>query len=211
MRTFLLGNSIVADVRDPQWTTICRPGENWEDLVHYVIRNRVRFINSFVYILIGPVRFTRLHRTRGRRECVLSDYAVGSPQSWFRLWLQHLLRDNIIPVLCTVYPLDFTIYNNSIRRERLLLEGWYQEWTQKLKSMVVVENRLIVNFNVRLGMATPFIHRRIFHRRQGGYTFRVQYLADGLHPTPQIVHEWILELRRVNHLNRLAWRSRQNH
>ena len=208
MRTFLLGNSLVAELNDPQWTTICRPGADWEQLANYVLSNRVRFTDSFVYILVGPVRFTRLHRTRGRRECVLSSFAVGTPLSWFRTWLQQLVPLNIIPILCTVYPLEFRSYNNAIRRERLLLQDFYNEWTEQLKGMVVVENRLIVNFNVRLGMATPFIHRRIFHRRPGGYTFRPRFLRDGLHPTQQIAQEWVTELRRVGRLNNLAWQNR---
>ena len=140
MRTFLLGNSLVAELNDPQWTTICRPGADWEQLANYVLSNRVRFTDSFVYILVGPVRFTRLHRTRGRRECVLSSFAVGTPLSWLRTWLQQLVPLNIIPILCTVYPLEFRSYNDAIRRERLLLQQCWRKTSLGLRGDLSLAN-----------------------------------------------------------------------
>jgi len=208
MQTFLIGNSLVKDVVDTQWTTICLPGANWQEVIRYVFKHKRRFVQSFIYILIGPVRFSRLHRTQGRRECVLQEFRLSTPISIFRSWLEQLTRDNIVPVLCTVYPANFITYNNIIRKERLMLQNFYKEWNAKIKGMVVVENKLIVNFNAERGIITPFIHRKIFHRNNRTYNFREQYLSDGLHPTTLIVQEWKREISRVNDINLTAWRQR---
>ena len=209
MNTFLIGNSLVRNVVHDAWSTVCLPGAGWVDIILYILRDGHRFRNSFVYILVGPVRFTELHRMHGRRECVLSDFNVGTPKSVFRPYTRRLRSLNVIPILCTIYPMDFQVYNLNFTRPRLEFEDSYQQWTDKIKGMAVVENRLVVNFNVSRGMATPFIHRRIFHRRNRRYAFKLRYLSDGLHPVNSIVRDWIREIRRVDSLNRQAWRQRQ--
>ena len=68
MHTFVIGNSLVRNVVSHAWTTICLPCAVWNDIVLYVCHNRDRFNNAFIYILIGPVRFTSLDRECGRRN-----------------------------------------------------------------------------------------------------------------------------------------------
>lgn len=208
MHSYLIRNSLVRNVVSRSWSTICLPGANWEDIILHVLHNANEFRNSFLYILVGPVRFTRLHRTHGRKECVLNDVSVGTPKSVFRQFDRAARNLNIVPVLCTIYPLDFHDYNQHIKKQRLICQGFYEEWTEKLRGMVTVENRLIVNFNITRGMATPYIHRRIYHRSHGKYRMRKQFISDGLHPTDAITREWIGEIERTVRLNCQAWRQR---
>ena len=112
-------------------------------------------------------------------------------------------------ILYTIYPIDFRIYNLNLTRPQLEFERLYQQWTDKIKGMAVVENHLVVNCNVSRGMATPIIHRRIFHCRNRRDDFKLRYTSDGLHPVDFVVRDWIGEIRRVDGLNRQAWRQRQ--
>lgn len=211
MKTILIGNSLTRGLEDPMWEIVCLPGADWYDIIGYVISRKERFSNSFLYILVGPVRFTLMHKTEGRRECVLKETYIGSPNSIFRGWLGRMKRCNIIPILCTVYPADFVIYNNCIKKERLLMESMYKDWNERIKGMSVVENRKIVSFNLALGMATPHIHKRIFHCRKRVYQFRKIYLRDGLHPTETICNEWKVEFKRVNNINITAYRRQREY
>lgn len=211
MKNFLIGNSIVRDVVGSQWETICLPGVGWKQVIDYVLDRKERFRDSFVYIHVGPVRFSRLHRAANRREAQLLTTGVGTVRSNFDRWDHRLCSLNIYPVLCTIYPMDFKAYNDHLAASlpgghgRQILTAFYAENSQLIKGMVVEENREITAFNDSHGLCTPFLHRTIFKRNRGYYRFRPRFLKDGLHPTREIVRRWVKELREIVQLNNAKW------
>lgn len=174
----------------------------------YVIRRKEMFNDAFIYIHVGPVRFTRMHRTSRRREVQLITQNARTLEQIFQRWETELLHYNIIPIICTLYPMEFKIFNNYLagNNGRQILRGFYQENNRRIKAMVVEENRTITKFNDRLGNCTPFMHKHIFTRRRGRYHFRSWMLRDGLHPRSCVVARWIRELRRITSLNMHKWR-----
>ena len=86
--------------------------------------------------------------------------------------------------------MDFTIYNRHLSSGARVNEGDNDTDTRQMRSMVVIENRLIVNFNMQNNMATPYMHRRIFTKRNHTYRFRTRLLRDGLHPNRNIIRDW---------------------
>ena len=213
MRSFLIGNSIVRDIRGRGFTTISLSGANWNDIFDYVKDRRDYFSNSVIYIHIGPVRFTRMHRARHRREVQLLTNNLGTVESHMEKW-QVLREDGIYPVLCTLYPMEFRIYNNSlaadlagrsrrriVRQGKQILEGFYDDNTRDIKGMIVEENKDIIGFNNRNDFCTPFMHNYIFTRRRRYNHFRPWLLRDGLHPSREIVRRWNNEMERIVELN----------
>ena len=165
MRVFVLGNSIVKELQDSSWSTISIPGADWDRLMQYVCDHPYTFRNSLVYLHIGPVRFTRLTR---ERECVLLQGTLGTPNNIMSRWHHFLASNNIAIVLCTIYPMDFLRYNNYSC-------STYLRYNRRIRSLVVVENKLIVNYNFNHGMATPYMHKRVFTRRHHSYAFRDRF------------------------------------
>lgn len=219
MKSYLIGNSLVRDIQGRGFTTVCLPGANWLDVYQYVKDRPNRFTNALIYIHIGPVRFTRMHRTENRREVQLITTHQGSVRCNMHIW--NSLRDRgIVPILCTLYPMNFTRYNNSIavgrdnnRREgRQILRAFYEENNNKIKGMIVEENREIVAYNKDNSMCTPFMHNHIFTRRRRRYCFRDWLLRDGLHPTQNIIDRWCREMERIVWLNnnKLSYSRREN-
>ena len=205
MRAFLIGNSIVRDLNGRGFSTICLPGADWKEIIEYVKDRRTYFSYSIVYIHIGPVRFTRMHRTANRREVQLITNNVGTVEGIMEDW-SSLKRSGIFPVLCTLYPMDFRQYNDSLARRirdgRQILQSFYDDNTKKIRGMIVEENKSIIRYNNQNEMCTPFMHNQIYTRRRGYYHFRARLLRDGLHPSRYITSRWINELERVVTLNR---------
>lgn len=198
-------------VTDPRWKTITLPGADWQVVMSHVLRNKRRLKNSYIYIHVGPVRFTSLVRAQSRRECLFQRAEFSSVNNIFCRWDELVGRYNIIPIICPLYPMDFNVYNGSLRA-RLGRDGVlantadYDSWNRRIRSEVEIENQGIIEFNERTGMCTPFLHRSIFRRRKGRFCFRPHLLRDGLHPTPATKVEWRRELSRVHRLNRGKWR-----
>lgn len=199
MKTVVIGNSIVRELRDSSWQTICIPGADWVSVLRYIAENSRIFTNSITYIHVGPVRFTRLTESR---ECVLDDEPSGSPTSSVGPFLPMLRANKTRIVLCTIYPICFHRYNRADKPR-------YRRFTRDLRSWTVLENRLIVDFNMCHRMATPYMHKRIFTRRHHSYAFRDRFLRDGLHPNSTIIRDWVRELRRVNDINLRTLSNRQ--
>lgn len=173
--------------------------------------------DSFVYIHVGPVRFTYLVRAPGRRECQLYTDNVSDVYQIFRRWRVLYSDYHIVPVVCPVYPMDFAVYNESLRsvvRRRSGVMGTlgeaanYSAWNRRLRGMVVVENRDIIDFNESHRVHTPFLHRFVFRRRHGRYVDRRDSLSDGLHPTRTTRAAWRREIARVRRLNIARWNAR---
>jgi hypothetical protein len=216
MRAILIGNSIVRDIVDSSWETISLPGANWDDVQHYIMNHIRHFRNCLVYIHVGPVRFTRMHKTENRREIVLPHRPLF--QTPLGLWYEirnTLQSQNSIPVLCTIYPCDFKRINdhlaNSIsangRRGRQICQDFYSEWEHRLRGMCVRENRMVTSFNESNSVMTPFLHKSVFLRRRGYHHFRGErFLRDGVHPTDSLSRTWRREIRHAHGIN-LAMRN----
>ena len=213
MQSYLIGNSLVRDIQGRGFTTVCLPSADWFHIYYYVKDRPETFNNCIVYIHIGPVRFTRMHRTENRREVQLITTHLGSVRCNMHIW--DTLRDRgVIPVVCTLFPMDFQRYNDSIasnRNGRQILRAFYRENTNQIKGMVVEQNREIVAYNKNNSMCTPFMHNHIFTRRRRYYCFRDWLLRDGLHPTQNIIDRWCRGIERVVYLNKhkLAYNRRE--
>lgn len=194
MKAVVMGNSIVRGLIDSSWQTICIPGADWVRILRYIAENSMVFTNSLTYIHVGPVRFTRLIDSR---ECILEEEPTGSPTIIISPSMPMLRANNTNVVLCTICPICFYRYNRDDK-------PCYRQYNRKLRRWTVIESRLIVDFNMHSGMATPYMHKRIFTRRHHSYAFRDRFLRDGLHPTSTIVRDWSRELRRATSLNSRA-------
>ena len=84
MESYLIGNSIVRDIRSREFTTISPPGANWQNVIRYVKERANRLTNSIIYIHVGPVRFTRIHRMENMTEMQLVDRHIGTVDSIFQ-------------------------------------------------------------------------------------------------------------------------------
>jgi hypothetical protein len=202
-----VGNSITRGLLDPDWETITISGANWYDIIEYVLERKDRFINSLVYVHIGPVRFSELvFRVGGGTECRLrAGHTRSQVSTIFRRWNQQLLRLCIFPVICTLYPMCFLRYNRHLGiNVTALREAAYTSLTRSIKSLIVRENQDIVDFNMGNNLATPYMHRRVYTRRRGHYVFRENCLTDGLHPDGRMVNDWKSEIKRTSRLNRAA-------
>ena len=191
MKTIVLGNSIVRELNDPSTQTISVSGANWVRLLQYISSNLSVFRDSITYIHIGPVRFTIIDEDR---QCVPIESPYGNPQEILRPWRRMLQANNIVVILCTIYPVCLNTYNNNSTTK-------CKRDTELIRSLVVVENQRIVNLNMLGGYATPYMHKRVFTRRHYSYAFRSRFLRDGLHPSSLVSEDWKKEIRRVNRIN----------
>ena len=159
MNTFVIGNSIVRELQDSTFTTISRPGLKWLDALTLITEDFSRFRSSIIYIHIGPVRFSRMSYSDNRRQCQLERDNMNLSDIFepFRI---RFFRNDIHVVFCTIYPMDFMVYNNYLRYSRERRPNSDRD-TRQIRSMVVVENRNIIDFNMGNNMATPYMHRRI--------------------------------------------------
>ena len=203
MKTYVIGNSIVRGLLDPEWETVTLTGSDWYDIIIHVFENSGKYENSIIYIHIGPVRFSELVEKQGYSECRLrSRRTLSNVSTIFEDWIRYLTAYRIHPVICTVYPMCFKRYNRHrgvILNSRL--RSLFESSTRKIKGMAVIENRDIVDFNMDNDMVTPYLHRKVYTRRRGRYVFRDDLLTDGLHPSARIVDDWKMEIRRVNEIN----------
>jgi len=110
------------------------------------------------------------------------------PDSFFNPYFETFYNNHIHIILCTIYPLDFQKHNG-------VFDSRNADFTCRVRSMVVSENRRIVGFNMSSGFATLYImHKRIFTRRHGTCSFRDRFLRDGVHAKNLILRDWIEEL-----------------
>lgn len=188
----VLGNSLVRGLTIDGVDIKCVPGMNLEASVRYIVEHRRNYCNTTVYILVGPVRYTKL---TNRRECVFFTN-VSTVTQLFGPFFGELAFLGIRPVVCPFYPVNFRRYNKAWCA-RPIMTAFYDQWNGQIKGHIVVENRKVFQFNNTHNLITPCIHRRLFHRHKGRYVFKERFTNDGLHPTQQISSEWEKELVRV--------------
>lgn len=200
MNTRVLGNSLVANLRIPGVRVKAISGLNWSTAVQHLIEYRRHYIGHTVYVVVGPVRFSR--RFKGRREVRFAEPNSGTINQLFGKFYKELSFLRIRPVPCPLFPMNFRTFNLAKNDGRLICEGFYEEWNTRIRGHVVVENRNIFRFNTQHNMFTPCIHRRLFHRRRNSYVFRESLTTDGLHAQQSVVAEWATEIARVVQLSR---------
>lgn len=195
MKYLILSNSIAYGLRVKDVEVVIKPGLNYQQAKDWMTLHKKSLQNTRVIILIGPVRFTK--KTH-RREVVLNTNTYTDPHSTFNSFYTTDKNLNIYPILCTIYPMNFTEYN-SAKCKHPIRQGWYDEWNNEIKGLCVRENRKICAFNEEHNNPTPYIHRRVFKRKseRQQYVFRSNLLTDGLHPKKVIVSEWGRELTKV--------------
>ena len=193
MKYLILGNSLTYGPRVRVANTVSIPGLNWEGAQKYLLDNRGSLHNTYVYVVVGPVRFTSMHQSRKEVAFLEPQNSVHQIFHVFYTELKHL---NIRPVICTIYPMIFSVYNR-LKATHPIMTSFYTEWNDKIKRYCVVENREICYFNKKWGNQTPYLHRRLFHRHNLMYALRATLLTDGLHPQAVIKSEWAREIRRL--------------
>jgi hypothetical protein len=198
MKSVILGNSIVSRVNVSNIRTVAIPGLDWERAQKWMIENRADLRDTYVYVMIGPVRFTRVHKSRKEVVFVEPPYTVND---LFKFFYTELKAMNIKPVICPLYPIDFTICNEK-KAKNPIMTSFYKEWNEKIKRYVIVENRSINYFNEEHGVLIPQLSRRILHRHHQRYSFRANLLTDGLHPKPVIISEWAREFAKTVRLQK---------
>ena len=194
MKYVVLGNSLVRHLVIPDVEIISISGMDWEVSVKFLTEQRHRFVNSRVFILIGPLRFTAMHKSR--KEVAFKSTNLSTVQQLFAPFFNELKFLNITPIICPLFPMDFAEYNSRICRKGIL-QSFYEEWNKELRGHIVVENQKIYRFNNNNGLPTPYVHSRLFHRSRGHYRFRPHLLKDGLHVKMIVVDEWRKEFLRV--------------
>ena len=205
MKDVFIGNSIVRGMNSRNWETICLPGADWQRISEYVLDHGHRLSYSRVYIHIGPVQYSKRVFVGDQRQYILQD-GPTDPQEFFGVCSNTLTRHHITLIFCTLYPMSFERYNLDLCRDFLSASRRrnYQESTSQIQRLVVRANRRIVKYNEKGMMVTPFLHRQIFTRRRGKYSFRDQFLSDGLHPRTATTREWTNILERAVRMNRAA-------
>lgn len=188
----VLGNSVVRGLTVTGMEVKCIPGMNLEASVRYLIEHRRAYRDVTVYILVGPVRFSKLSN---RKECLFYTN-VRTVNQLFGPFFGELEFLKIRPVVCPFYPMNFQSYNEA-RCTRPIMTGFYEQWNREIKGHIVLENRKVFQFNTTHNLITPCIHRRLYHRHKAQYVFKEKFTTDGLHPTRRIVGDWEREFLRV--------------
>ena len=94
-------------------------------------------------------------------------------------WLKHLIKYNIYPVGCVVYPmccnrhLEVRINYHNV--------NMFHSLTRRINDSTVTESRDIIEINVSNNFITPYMPRKVYTRRRGVYASTDQFVTDGLH------------------------------
>ena len=101
------------------------------------------------------------------------------------------LSEDAMPIFTTIYPLSLKDWNNTRLRQNktktLRHSDKYDEMQQHLESLIEEINKKIVQLNVKIGMATPLIHKFLLHNRgKGKFAAKYNLLVDGCHPSPTL-------------------------
>lgn len=191
----VLGNSLVKHLLIPGLHIISVNGLDWEGAILYMMKNRDLFMYKTVFIVIGPLRFTR--RTQPRKEIILATRGLSSVYDLFSPFFTDLQFLHIRPVICPLYPMHFGTYNWKACR-RPIMTSFYDEWDIEIHTLIIQQNQEIVAFNFNNHSITPNLNRKILHRLRGAFRFRPHHTTDGLHVTNQILTEWAREFQRVH-------------
>ena len=195
MNYIILGNSLVRNLAIPNVQVISINGLDWESAISYMINHRAQMRDHYVFIVVGPLRFTSLHRSR--REVVFRDTNLRTVKQLFAPFyrVQDLAFLRIYPIPFPLFPMNFVKYNS--RCARPIMRGFYPESNKEIRGHIVVENRAIYYFNTTHELNTPHLHAKIFKRTKGRYQFLEKYLRDGLHVRNSVIRQWKHEFQRV--------------
>ena len=199
MKTFILGNSLVRGLAVPGAEVISIGGLDFEKAVKVLMDRRSSFRGAVIYVVVGPLRFSTLHRSR--RESAFTASQLYPIPEMFRPFFEELKFLDMTPIVCPLFPMDFEKYN-AATCSRPLMTAFYGEWNQLILGEVERENRTIMMMNEQFGLRAfmPCLHSRIFRKRgkaRRRYEFRVCMTSDGLHVTPEVTAIWQREFARV--------------
>ena len=166
---------MVRDIKPAGFDEVkCMPGANWERILRHIHDNKNDFACSLVYVMIGPVRFTKMIRGDSLKEVIFKQ-----PETSMDCILRDVKMlkesDNIFVVMCTLTPMDFQIYNNNIARHmgfRQIHCDSYARWNRMLLDNILATNNQIIELNKANNVITPFVHKQVLLRKNKRYVFR---------------------------------------
>lgn len=205
MKVVLMGNSMVRSLKPKGFDEIiCMPGASWESILNRVTTQHNYFERSLIYVMIGPVRFTKLVREKSQKEVV-----YNTPQVHTDVIASHVRtlkqQYQIFVVMATLTPIDFVTYNTKLRSHQYsqLHINEHSGWTTSVSQDIIEVNKRVVEMNIANNVITPFVHKGVLLRRHGQYVFRPKFLKDGLHPSNRLVEVQNKELTKNLKLNLL--------
>ena len=208
MKVHIYGNSLIRSVNlhDIADITII-PGAKLATLVTAAL-NRPSIRNCLLYLIEGPIRYSKLIRTQNRREMV-PEIGVREIIPQLDEIRRRCSRRNITVVIPTMSSMHYAIHNkfvSQLRGTRLIMNSFYQEYQDTLCDQICNDNGYIVKNNREWGVHTPFLNKcTAMSRKRFSYGRRKLY--DGLHPHYSLRRVWEKELKKNIRLNRARLRS----
>jgi len=211
MKVYVYGNSLIRSINLTGYAeTVVIPGANCDELLDAAL-NRHEIRDCILYIIEGPIRYTKLVKTNRRRE-MLPKPIIPEIENHLNHMRSRCVGRNISLVFPTMSALHYGIYNNyyaSRKNLRTTMRSFYAEYQYHFCEQIKKDNGKIVGNNRSHHIYTPFLNKgTILHGRKFSYGRRKLY--DGLHPHYKIRRVWEKELKKNIDLNiaRMRFESR---
>lgn len=202
MKVYIYGNSLVRSIHlEEVEDMVILPGGTCFQLVMEAFKNpHVR--NCLLYIIEGPIRYTKIVSTNRRRE-MLPRTIVPNISKEYEFLSNACKERGIHVVFPTMSALHFSTYNKCIANRnglRMTMRAFYSEYQQEFCRKIVIENGIIVGHNRAWKLHTPFLNKgTIISGRK--FSYGRHKLYDGLHPHYRLRRTWARELRKNISLN----------
>jgi hypothetical protein len=146
---------------------------------------------THIYISAGICDLTYMLKAPGYKETIFKISTIEDTKTKFANSLNSIqtftINEGAIPIFTTIYPMSIKDWNQTRlsqgKTKYLKYMDDYPAMQLALEETLVDINRMIVETNVKMGMATPLIHKTLIHNRSKGKTFKYNLLADGCHPS----------------------------
>ena len=148
-----------------------------------------------IYISAGICNLTKRIKGHNYKETIFDlnyhDRTLANVIEELNGIQRFTLRENAVPVFCTIYPLSFRVWNHTRLSQNkttyLKFEEDYETMQVNLECHLIQINNHIFSLNKSLNMSTPDLANQIKHKRsKGKYSLKLNWLVDGCHPGSQL-------------------------